>query len=175
MRCDSAISDSRALLRAAASIMAALLVLGLSAAPAFGQNEEVVAGDDIQYRSVCENLIGSFGVTQNQYANAGATAIGGGGGADTGGGDARAVARIAQEQGVSVAQVNECLNRAAEGPGVKAATIDNPKAGVLEATIPDKVLPFTGGIPLLGLFAVIGLAAIVAGVLVLRAVMSRRS
>jgi LPXTG-motif cell wall-anchored protein len=43
----------------------------------------------------------------------------------------------------------------------------------LAATMPDKLLPDTGGMPLFGL-AAIGLAAIVAGVFVLWAVMSRR-
>jgi hypothetical protein len=43
---------------------------------------------------------------------------------------------------------------------------------VLAATIPDKALPFTGGMPLLGL-AAIGLASLIAGAAVLRAVMRR--
>ena len=171
MRRESAVSDGRALVRTVAVVAAVLLVLALSAVPAFGQNR----GDDIQYSSVCQNLIGTFDVTQNQYANAGATANGGGGGEETGGGDARAIARIAQEQGVSVAQVNECLNGAAERGGDRALILDakgdRHKEGVLAATIPDKVLPFTGGVPLPGL-AALGLAAV--GVSVLRAVLSRR-
>jgi hypothetical protein len=43
---------------------------------------------------------------------------------------------------------------------------------VLADTIPDRKLPFTGGMPLIGL-AAIGLASLVAGVAVLRAVMRR--
>ena len=177
MQRESAVSDGRALVRTVAALAAALLVLGLSAAPAFGQNGDVIEGDDVQYGAVCQNLVGSIGITQNQYANAAANANGGGGGEDTGGGSARAIARIAQEQGVSVAQVNECLN-AAERPGgdgvlIAGAAKDQHKEGVLAATIPDKALPFTGGMPLLGL-AALGLAAVVVGAFVLRAVMSRR-
>jgi hypothetical protein len=171
MRCKSAVSD-RALVRAFAAIAAALLVLWFSATPAFGQNDR---GDDVQFRAVCQNIIGAIGVTQTQYANATGIAVGGGDTDDGGRGSARAVAAIAQEQGVSIAQVNECLN-AAERSGVRTATAaeDQYKDGVIAATIPEKALPFTGGIPLLGLFADIGIAAIVAGVIVLRAVMSRR-
>jgi hypothetical protein len=43
---------------------------------------------------------------------------------------------------------------------------------VLVDTIPDRKLPFTGGMPLLGL-AAIGLVSLIAGVAVLRAVMRR--
>jgi hypothetical protein len=179
MRCDSAVSDGRALVRAAVIAAAALLVLGLTATPAFGQDG---GGDGAQYDAVCQNIIGAISVAQTQSGGANATAVSGGGadgngeGSANGGGSARAVAQVAQAQGVSVAQVNECLNRAADRPDVKAATVDDQDKGdVLAATIPKKPLPFTGGIPLLGLFAVIGLAAIVAGVFVLRAVMSRRS
>jgi hypothetical protein len=43
---------------------------------------------------------------------------------------------------------------------------------VLVDTIPDRKLPFTGGMPLLGL-AAIGLVALIAGIAVLRAVMRR--
>jgi hypothetical protein len=52
MRCESAVSDLRASVRVATIVAVALLVVGLSAAPASGQNGEVVAGDDIKYRSV---------------------------------------------------------------------------------------------------------------------------
>jgi hypothetical protein len=174
MRRESAVSEGGALIRTVAAVAAALLILGLYAAPAFGQNR----ADDTQYRAVCQNLIGNFNVTQNQYANANATASGGGGGEENGGGDARAIARIAQEQGVSVAQVNECLNGAAERAGGDRALIlaadDRHKQGVLAATIPDKVLPFTGGMSLTGL-AALGLVIAAVGAIVLRAVLSRRS
>jgi hypothetical protein len=173
MRCESAISDGRASARAAAAIAAALLVLGLSTPPAFGQGR---GGDDVQYDAVCQNIIGAIRVDQSQTGSSNATADSGGGGEDARGGSARAVAKVAQEQGVSVAQVNECLNGAAENPGVKAATVDDQDKGdVLAATIPKKILPDTGGISLLGLLVVVGLAAIAAGVFVLRTVMSRRA
>jgi hypothetical protein len=162
MPCESGVSNGRALVRAAAIAAAALLVLGLSAVPAFGQNG---GGGGAQYSAICQNIIGEFGVVQNQEGNAAAAAQYG-----------NATAEVAQEQGVSVAQVNECLNGAGGGPGVRVAADadDQFKEGVLAATIPDKLLPNTGGMPLLAL-AVIGLAAIVAGVFVLRAVMSRRA
>jgi hypothetical protein len=161
MRCESGDSNGRPLVRAAVAIAAALLVLVLSAVPAFGQNG---GGGGAQYDAICQNIIGEFGVIQNQTGNAVAAVEQYG----------DAIAEVAQEQGVSVAQVNECLN-GAEGPGVRTTSgDDNPKAGVLAATIPDKLLPNTGGMPLVGL-AAIGLAAVVAGVFVLRAVITRRS
>jgi hypothetical protein len=88
-----------------------------------------------------------------------------------------AAAQVAKEQGVSVAQVNECLNGTAERPGGEDeltidAYDDQHKEGVLAATIPDKVLPITGGMPLPSL-AALGLAAV--GASALRAVLSRRS
>jgi hypothetical protein len=154
-------------------VVAFILTLML-VGPAFGQQTRT--GDDVQYRAVCQNIIGAISVVQSQEGNAGAAAVGGDATDTNGGGDAEAVAQVAQAQGVSVAQVNECLNEAGAGerPGANAAKDQYAKANVIAATIPKKPLPFTGGIPLHGLFAVLGLAAIVAGVFVLRAVMSRR-
>jgi hypothetical protein len=110
---ESEVSGGRALVYAAAAITGALLTLGLSAAIAFGQGS-----GSVQYNAVCQNIIGEFGVTHTQNGTAVAIATGGGGGDTTGGGgSAEAVARVAQEQGVSVEQVNECLNAAADEPG----------------------------------------------------------
>jgi uncharacterized repeat protein (TIGR01451 family) len=54
-----------------------------------------------------------------------------------------------------------------------AETTTADEADVITDTIPDRKLPFTGGMPLLGL-AAIGLASLVAGASVLRAVTRRR-
>jgi hypothetical protein len=95
-------------------LLAAMLAMVLAAAaPAFAQqiggdqgpvggDDAVQAGDNVQYAAVCQNIIGWFqaSAAQNAEADAGAT----------GGDNAAAVAEIAQEQNVSVSQVNECLN-----------------------------------------------------------------
>jgi hypothetical protein len=150
--------------------VAAFLLVLLIALPALGQG-------NVQYDAACQNIIGSFNAIQLQVSVADANATGGDAAEGNGGGDAEAVAEVAQEAGVSVAQVNECLNAAGEKTGVKAAAnaakAQYAKADVIPATIPKKPLPFTGGMPLLGL-AALGIAAIVAGVFVLRAVMSHR-
>jgi hypothetical protein len=108
-------------------LLAAMLAMVLAAAaPVFAQDadtgvvgdENVVTteteGDDTQYNAVCQNIIGSIGdITQNQSGQADAVS-----------GDATAVsddesvavanseaaAEVAQEQGVTIAQVNQCLN-----------------------------------------------------------------
>jgi LPXTG-motif cell wall-anchored protein len=93
----------------------ALLCLAMlfAAMPAFAQDTDVTGdennvdvtreGAETQYNAVCQNIIGSIGdITQNQSgddddeseANA----------------DSEAVAEVAQEQGVTIEQVNECLN-----------------------------------------------------------------
>jgi hypothetical protein len=91
-------------------LLAAMLAMVLAAAaPALAQNTDVVGdenavvneGDDTQYNAVCQNIIGSIGdISQEQSGNADAVAVD----------DSNAVAEVAQEQGVSIAQVNECLN-----------------------------------------------------------------
>ncbi len=94
-------------------LLAAMVAMVLAAAaPALAQNvntgdvagdDQVNQGDETVYNAVCQNIIGSFEATTGQY----------GGDVDidaVGGDDAAVVAEIAQEQNVSVTQVNECLN-----------------------------------------------------------------
>jgi len=153
-----------------------LIVFVLSVAPAFGQNR----GDDVQYNAICQNIIGSIGdITQIQDGEANAAAMQ----------YSEAVAEVAQEQGVSIAQVNECLNAAATeettggttdettggttdettGGTTKENTADtttgdnttaDAEAEVIADTIPDqKVLANTGG-PALVLLPALGLLLI---------------
>ena len=87
-------------------LLAAMLAMVLAAAaPVFAQDGDVVTGgDSTQYNAVCQNIIGSIGditAVQEGEANAGNAS-------DLD--DSAAIAEVAQEQGVSVAQVNECLN-----------------------------------------------------------------
>jgi hypothetical protein len=133
-----------------------------------GGEDAVQAGDNVQYAAVCQNIIGAFEASAGQGATAGAFAAGEE--------NAAAVAEIAQNQNVSVSQVNECLNDAGAGerPGVNAAKDQYAKANVIATTIPKKPLPNTGGIPLHGLFAVLGLASVATGASVLRAATQRR-
>jgi hypothetical protein len=167
---ESDVSDGRVLVRVVATTVAALLVLGLSAVPALGQDR---GRGGAQFSAVCQNIIGEIGVTQSQYGNAAALAIGGGGGDSGGGGSARAVAQVAQAQGVSVAQVNECLNAADEGPGGDTTGEDGKVAAdVIKGTIPDqKVLANTGGPVVLPLG--LGLLLVASGASVLRVLLRR--
>ena len=106
-------------------LLAAMLAMVLAAAvPAFAQSATagasagataVVGGsDDGQYNAnaVCQNIIGSIGdITQTQSGDADAIA------AD----DSAAAADVAQEQGVTLNQVNQCLNSAdVDGDGFVA-------------------------------------------------------
>ncbi len=160
-------------------LLAAMLAMVLAvAAPVFAQqgggtqvvgDENVVTnenqGGDVQYNAVCQNIIGSFGdITQNQSGAAGAVAVV----------DSAAAAEVAQEQGVTVAQVNQCLNDFDEdGDGVVEA--DDVQYGSASATASAsasasasaaaEVLPETGGASLLALGAG---ALLVAGGLVAR-------
>jgi LPXTG-motif cell wall-anchored protein len=93
-------------------LLAAMLAMVLAAAaPALGQgdvgdvnqgDDQFNVGDETVYTAVCQNIIGSFQADAGQ----GATAVG----AASAGDNAVAAAEIAQEQNVSVEQVNECLN-----------------------------------------------------------------
>jgi hypothetical protein len=162
MRRGSVVSSGRAFMLVVA---ATLLVVWLPAAPAFGQ-------DDVQYSAVCQNIIGSIGdITAVQSGAADAAA---------GQYNSEVIAEVAQEQGVSVAQVNECLNGVADNgklpddgkngddDGDVGALTKTPRGEVLTVSIPDqKVLADTGGLPLSGL-ALIGLGLMAAGVSLLR-------
>jgi len=88
-------------------LLAAMLAMVLAAAaPAFAQataidEGDTTEGDDVQYNAVCQNILGSFGdITQTQSGDADAVAVD----------DSAAAAEVAQEQGVTIAQVNQCLN-----------------------------------------------------------------
>jgi hypothetical protein len=95
-------------------LLAAMLAMVLAAAaPALAQqiggdqgpvagDDAVQAGDNVQYSAVCQNIIGSFEANAGQGADSDAVAVGGE--------NAAAVSEVAQEQNVSVEQVNECLN-----------------------------------------------------------------
>ena len=57
--------------------------------------------DDVEYNAVCQNIIGSIGdINQGQDGNASAVATD----------DSEAAATVAQEQNVTIEQVNNCLN-----------------------------------------------------------------
>ena len=104
-------------------LLAAMVAMVLAAAaPALAQSvdtgdaagdDQVNQGDTAVFNAVCQNIIGSFEATTGQYGGDvdGGDADGGNVDIDAvGGDDAAVVAEIAQEQNVSVAQVNECLN-----------------------------------------------------------------
>ncbi len=107
-------------------LLAAMLAMVLAAAaPVFAQNTDVTGdennldvtrenqGGDVQYNAVCQNIIGSFGdITQSQSGDASAVADASADADDdsNANADSEAVAEVAQEQGVSIAQVNQCLN-----------------------------------------------------------------
>ena len=91
-------------------LLAAMLAMVLAAAmPALAQDTEIDGdenvvtneGADTQYNAVCQNIIGSIGdINQSQYGQSNAVATD----------DSEAVAEVAQEQDVTIAQVNRCLN-----------------------------------------------------------------
>src|SRR5919202_405156 len=95
-------------------LLAAMLAMVLAAAaPVLAQDVNVETGDDVQYNAVCQNIIGQIGdITGVQAASANATAVD----------NSVAVAEVAQEQNVSVAQVNECLNNFATVTATSSAT-----------------------------------------------------
>src|SRR5215207_9008369 len=95
-------------------LLAGMLAMVLvAAAPALGQAVAIDEGDDVEYNAVCQNIIGGFGdITQNQSGDADAVAVD----------DSAAAAEVAQEQGVSIEQVNECLNNFAMATATGTAT-----------------------------------------------------
>ena len=134
-------------------LLAAMLAMVLAAAaPALAQgdigdvnegDDQFNVGDETVYSAVCQNLLGSFDAAAGQYATAVASA--------TAGDNAVAAAEIAQEQNVSVEQVNECLN--AFHASVSATTAAHVQygggggggGGSASATSSATVLPATGG------------------------------
>jgi hypothetical protein len=126
-----------------------------AAAPALGQgdvgdvnlgDDQFNVGDETVYTAVCQNIIGSFQADAGQGAVAVADA--------TAGDNAVAAAEIAQEQNVSVSQVNECLNAffATASPTATAAAAHVQYAAATgtataspTATATATALPPTGG------------------------------
>jgi hypothetical protein len=149
-------------------LLAAMLAMVLAAAaPAFGQAVAIDEGDDVEYNAVCQNIIGGFGdITQAQYGDADAVAVD----------DSAAAAEVAQEQGVTIEQVNECLNNFdLNGDGV-VTVVEIKKAGVVAkkvvtatatatATTTATTKSTTTALPATGGPAVSGAMALGAGVL----------
>jgi hypothetical protein len=144
-------------------LLAAMLAMVLAAAaPALAQqiggdqgpvagDDAVQAGDNIQYAAVCQNILGALEAEANQAGFDSAQAFAGE--------NAAAVSEVAQEQNVSVSQVNECLNvtaaaataHAAAGAqyaaatGTATATATATAAATATATASPTALPPTGG------------------------------
>src|SRR3712207_6736441 len=104
MRHRSAVLNNRVLMWVAIVALLAAGILSL-ATPVFAQDTNINVGDNVEYNAVCQNIIGSIGnINQNQNGSANADASAGpavGDGAT--GGNAEAVAEVAQEQNVSIA------------------------------------------------------------------------
>src|SRR3712207_1781685 len=95
-------------------LLAAMLAMVLAAAaPVLAQDVNVETGDDVEYNAVCQNIIGAIGdITGVQAADSDAVAVD----------DSVAISEVAQEQNVSVEQVNECLNNFATVTATATAT-----------------------------------------------------
>jgi hypothetical protein len=98
-------------------LLAAMLAMVLAAAaPVVAQDVNVTTGDNVEYNAVCQNIICQIGdITANQT---GVAAAGNASAMD----DSAAIAEVAQEQNVTVAQVNECLNNFATVTATSTAT-----------------------------------------------------
>ena len=119
-------------------LLAAMLAMVLAAAaPALAQqiggdqgpvagDDAVQAGDNVQYAAVCQNILGEFDAAVGQYGSADADAVAGE--------NAAAVAEVAQEQNVSVEQVNECLNNFASASAVAKKTVSATVSPTADAT-----------------------------------------
>src|ERR671911_1847677 len=89
-------------------LLAAMVAMVLAAAaPALAQAVAADGGDDVQYNAVCQNILGSVGNIDNTQGGA-AEAVANN--------DSAAAAEVAQKQGVSIQQVNQCLNAAPAAP-----------------------------------------------------------
>ncbi len=139
-------------------LLAAMLAMVLAAAaPALAQqiggdqgpvagDDAVQAGDNVQYAAVCQNIIGAFEASADQDAGAGSFA--------SAGENAAAVSEIAQDQNVSVEQVNECLNAffasasaasAASASASATASATATTTATATASASATALPSTGG------------------------------
>jgi hypothetical protein len=131
-------------------LLAAMLAMVVAAAaPALAQqiggdqgpvggDDAVQAGDNVQYAAVCQNIIGALEAQTGQDAASFSAAF-----ADE---NAAAVSEVAQDQNVSVSQVNECLNvtaTAAAAAQYQYAT--GTATATATATASPTALPPTGG------------------------------
>ena len=146
-------------------LLAAMLAMVLAAAaPVFAQDDiTITQGDETQYNAVCQNIIGSIGaIDQDQDGVADGVAVD----------DSAAVAQVAQEQGVTVEQVNECLNNFdADADGfveVVEIQVTTATATVSGGAAAAAALPATGGASLFALGA--GALLVVGGLLARRIV-----
>lgn len=137
---------------AVAGFVAALLVWGLTAAPALAQ---ATAGN-VDFQAVdCSQVQAAVG---GQYNSGDAVAQ------QYGSGDA--TAEIAQALGIDQSQVNDCLsNGGTNSPGSKTKTPGdtNSPNDIVPGTKSVSELPNTGGAPLSGVVA--GFALVAAGIL----------
>jgi hypothetical protein len=136
-------------------LLAAMLAMVLAAAaPALGQQiggdqgpvggeDAVQAGDNVQYAAVCQNILGTLEAEANQAGFSDAAAF-----AEE---NAAAVSEVAQDQNVSVSQVNECLNATATATAAAAAQYATGTATAAAAA--GGALPPTGGASLIALGA----------------------
>jgi hypothetical protein len=157
-------------------LLAAMLAMVVAAAaPALGQQiggdqgpvageDAVQAGDNVQYAAVCQSIIGAFEASAGQFADSDASAF-----ADE---NAAALSEIAQNQNVSVEQVNECLNAwwaSASPTASPTATGGGGSGGGGSASAAaGGTLPSTGGASLIALGA--GALLVAAGLLARRIV-----
>ena len=163
--------EGKTLFVAVVGVVAALLVWGLMATPAFAQ---ATAGDvNIQYVD-CSQVQAAVAEQYNSGdAIADPDAVAGNNGSAA---NSDAVAEIAQELGISQEQVNACLNGADGAPtdngnddgaddgGDSSTAGDVSKStDVIPQTKSASELPNTGGAPLSG--AVAGFALVAAGIL----------
>ena len=133
-------------------LLAAMLAMVLAAAaPALAQgdigdvnlgDDQFNVGDETVYSAVCQNIIGSFQASADQDATADADA--------SAGDNAVAAAEIAQEQNISVEQVNECLNAFFASASASATTAAHVQyggggGGGGSASASATALPATGG------------------------------
>jgi LPXTG-motif cell wall-anchored protein len=100
----------------------------------------------VQYAAVCQNILGALDAAANQYGFADVDAV-----ADE---NAAVLAEIAQEQNVSVSQVNECLNQTVVGSAPAKKTVSATAHATATATAGGgggggstaTALPSTGGL-----------------------------
>ena len=103
-------------------LLAAMLAMVLAAAaPVLAQDVNVETGDSVEYNAVCQNIAGEINAIAVNTANADASA--------EAGDDAVAIAEIAQDNDLTVAQVNECLNN------FETVTVTVTPTGTPDATV----------------------------------------